>query len=73
MAKEEFKKQPPQELKEIKEMRAQRIAKEKDWMQEQAIAETEAGMRELGVTGEDVDAQREAVRKQRLRKPDMEI
>lgn len=70
---ENFKKQPPQELKEIKEMRAQRIAKEQDWMQAQAIAETEAGMRESGVTGEDVDAQQEAVRKQRLRKPDIEI
>lgn len=70
---ENFKKQPPKELKEIKEMRAQRMVKEQDWMQKQAIAETEAGLRDLGVTGEDVDAQQEAVRKQRLRKPDIEI
>lgn len=67
------KKEPPKELKEIQEMRAERMIKEKDWMQQQAIAETEAGLRELGVTGEDVEAQQEAVRKQRLRKPDMEI
>lgn len=69
----EFKKEPPKELKEIQEMRAQRMVKEKDWMQQQAIAETEAGMRELGVAAEDVDAQQEAVREQRLRKPDIEI
>lgn len=66
---EEFKKQSPQELKEIADMRVQRRAQD----QEQAIAELEAGMRELGVTGEDIDAQKEAVRKQRLRKPDTEI
>lgn len=67
------KKEPPKELKEIQEMRAERMIKEKDWMQQQAIAETEAGMRELGVTAEDVDAQAEAVRIQRMRKPDIEI
>lgn len=63
---ENFEKQPPEELKEIADMRAKRIVHEHD----QAIAELEAGMRDSGITGKDIDAQKEAVRKQRLRKPD---